>query len=140
MISDEEMLRRLPDIRIDHDNKEYYRGLLEQRLLLNRCARCATWHHPPKASCPKCWSWDVIPTEVSGVGEVFMFSFVNARSAVDDPAQPYPVATIALREEVRFTTTIVNCPKAELRIGMPVELTWIDEDGMPFPAFRPVPG
>jgi len=25
----------------------------------------------------------------------------------------------------------------DIAIGMPVELTWIDRDGVPFPAFRP---
>jgi len=140
MLSDEEVLERLPGIRIDHDNKAYYRGLLEHRLLLNRCSACGAWHHPPKPSCPKCWSWEVTPTEVEGRGQVYLFSFLNGQPAHDDPSQPFPVASIELAEGVRFTSTIVDCPKHELAIGLPVELTWIERDGMPFPAFRPSRG
>ncbi len=136
-ISDAELFERFPGIRIDHDNKEYYRGLLEHRLLLNRCEQCRTWHHPPRASCPECWSWNVVPTEISGKGTVYLFSFRNGTPAHGAPSEPYPVVNIELPEGVRFTTTVVDCPKADLKIGMAVELTWIEEDGMPFPAFRP---
>lgn len=136
-ISDEDMLARLPGIRIDHDNKAYYRGLLQHRLLLNRCKTCGTWHSPPRATCPKCWSWDLVPTEISGKGRVYLFSFRNGVPAHGNPSEPSAVAAIELPEGVRFTTTIVNCPKADIRIGMPVALVWVEEDGMPMPAFQP---
>jgi len=38
---------------------------------------------------------------------------------------------------LRFTSTVVDTPLAEIRIGLPVELAWIDRYGAPFPAFRP---
>ena len=138
-ISDEDMLARFPGVRIDHDNKAYYRGLLEHRLLVNRCSDCQTWHHPSRASCPKCWSWNVVPTEIGGRGTVYFFSFRNGTPAHKARAtdEPYPIVNVDLPEGVRFTTTLVDCPKADLKIGMAVELTWIEEDGMPFPAFRP---
>ena len=135
--SDSELLERFPGVRIDQDNRDYYQGLLEHRLLLNRCRDCGAWHYPAKASCPTCWSWAVEPTEVAGDGEVYLLSFLNTRQALDAPGQPYPVAAVELREGVRFTSTLVDCPKAQMRIGMPVTLAWAEEDGMPCPAFRP---
>jgi len=33
--------------------------------------------------------------------------------------------------------TVVDCSRDRLRIGLEVELTWIDRDGVPWPAFRP---
>jgi uncharacterized OB-fold protein len=111
-ISDAELVDRFPRYRVDHDTKGLYRGWLDRRLLLNRCADCGRWHHPPKPICPACWSTAVVPTEVSGRGTVE-------------------------QEALRFTSTVVECPVDELRIGMPVELTWLERDGAPFPAFRP---
>lgn len=35
-VSDAELLAALPDTLIDHDNKEFYRGWLEHRLVINR--------------------------------------------------------------------------------------------------------
>jgi hypothetical protein len=69
-ITDEELLARLPDLRVDHDNKELYRGWLQRELRLNRCGGCGTWHHPPRPVCPSCWSTEVVPTRVSGRGRV----------------------------------------------------------------------
>lgn len=139
-ISDEDLLARFPGVRIDHDNKAYYRGLLQQRLLFNHCVRCGHAHHPPKPSCPVCWSWEVEARQSTGKGEVYLFSFINARTAHGADSDPYPVAAVDLREGVRFTATVVNCPKDELVIGLPVQLTWIEEDGMPAPAFEPASG
>ncbi len=38
---------------------------------------------------------------------------------------------------LRVMTTIVDCPNEDIRIGMPVQLTWIDMNGVPTPVFRP---
>ena len=58
---------------------------------------------------------------------------------VDYSAGPHPVATVELVEQpaLRLTSTVVDCATDEIAIGMPVELTWIERDGVPFPAFRP---
>ena len=47
------------------------------------------------------------------------------------------MATVELDEGVRFTSTIVKCPLGEMRIGMPVQITWIDRYGVPYPVFEP---
>jgi hypothetical protein len=58
---------------------------------------------------------------------------------VDYRAGPHPVATVELVEQVglRFTSTVIGAPVSAIHIGMPVELTWIERDGAPFPAFQP---
>ncbi len=71
-IADEEVLRRFPRTRIDHDNKDFYKGWLQRRLLLNRCRDCGHWHHPPRPLCPQCWSTNVDATEVGGRGRVHL--------------------------------------------------------------------
>ena len=59
---------------------------------------------------------------------------------VDYAASPYPVAVVELEEQpgLRITSTVVRCDPSEVAIGMPVELAWIDRDGVPLPAFEPV--
>lgn len=44
---------------------------------------------------------------------------------------------LAEQDGLRFTGTIVGCAPRDVRIGMPVELTWIERGGSPYPAFRP---
>jgi uncharacterized OB-fold protein len=140
-ISDAELIDRFPRYRVDHDNKAFYRGLLERKLLVNRCADCGTWHHPPKPVCPACWSSALVPTEVSGRGTVHLLVLLHQGPSAPgvDYSAPYPVAAVELEEQpaLRFTTTIVDCPPDQLRIGLPVELAWTEREGAPFPVFRP---
>ena len=142
-VSDAELIERLPRQRIDHDNKEFYRGWLQHRLLINRCASCHQWHHPPKPVCPHCWSNDLQPTEVSGRGTVHLLMLLHQgppAPGVDYAKGPHPVATVALEEQpaLRLTSTVIDCPVDDLAIGMAVELAWIERDGAPFPVFRPL--
>src|SRR5688500_3908148 len=71
-VTDAELVERLPRVRIDQDNRQYYGGWLQRRLLINRCNACHQWHHPPKPVCPHCWSRDLQATEVTGRGTVHL--------------------------------------------------------------------
>ncbi|MGE0384660.1 MAG: Zn-ribbon domain-containing OB-fold protein [Gammaproteobacteria bacterium] len=138
---DEELLARFPDTRIDHDNKHFYAGWLQKKLLLNRCEDCGHWHTPPRPLCPKCWSFKVKPTEVSGRGTVHLLIRLHQGPPAPgvDYKTPHPVATVELPEQpgLRISSTVVNCAPQDIRIGMPVKLTWIDRYGAPYPVFEP---
>jgi uncharacterized protein len=139
--SDADVLERYPSTPIDLDSIEHYRGWLEKRLLLNRCAECGHWHHPPAPLCPKCWSSELVPTEVSGQGTIHLLILVHQGApapGLDYSAGPHPVATIELVEQdgLRFTSTVIGQAPGDLRIGQPVSLAWIDRGGAPYPVFR----
>jgi uncharacterized OB-fold protein len=142
-ISDQELLEAYPDTPIDHDTKEFYRGWLERRLLLNRCLDCGRWHNPPRPLCPDCWSRWVAPTEVSGRGVIHLLLFLHQGPPAPDVdySRPHPVATVELAEQegLRYTSTVVNCPPEEIKIGTPVRLTWIERWGAPYPVFETDP-
>ena len=141
-IDDAALVERFSYIRIDHDTKHLYRGWLEERLLINRCDDCARFHHPPKPICPSCWSSSLTPTEVSGRGVIHLTILLHQGPPapdVDYAKGPHPVVSIELEEQeaLRFTSTVIDCPLEDVRIGLPVELAWIDRFGAPFPVFRP---
>ncbi|MFO0690553.1 MAG: zinc ribbon domain-containing protein [Myxococcota bacterium] len=141
-VSDAALVERFPWVQVSHDNKHLFRGWLERRLLIQRCLDCRRFHHPPKPICPECWSGRVEPTEVSGRGVVHLAMFLRQGApapGVDYERSPHPVVTVELEEQpgLRFTSTVVDTPLDEIRIGLPVELVWIDRYGAPFPAFRP---
>jgi uncharacterized OB-fold protein len=55
--------------------------------------------------------------------------------------QPYAVALVDLDEGHRFMTNIVGCGPDDVRIGMPVQVTWEAlEDGRCLPLFEPADG
>jgi uncharacterized OB-fold protein len=141
-LSDTELVERFSYLNVDRDNAAYYRGWLAHELRMNRCADCGHWHHPPRPMCPACWSWNVVPTPVSGEGRVHLLMRLHQgppAPGVDYSAGPYPVVTVELAEQpaLRFTSTVVNCDPADIAIDMPVRLTWIERHGSPFPVFEP---
>ena len=143
-ISDEDLIARFPDTRIDLDTKFFYAGWLDHTLLINRCGDCGRWHQPPRPLCPQCWSFNVKPTAVSGRGSVHLLIKLHQGPPAPDVnyQQPHPVATVELDEQpgLRFTSTVIHCPLEKIRIGMRVELNWIERYGAPYPVFQPANG
>lgn len=140
--ADAELVERLAHLPVERDTAEHYRGYLRRELVLNRCADCGRWHHPMRPMCPACWSWNVLPTAVSGRGTVYLFIRLHQGPPADgvDYAQaPHPVVTVALEEQdgLRFTGTLLGCALEDIRIGMAVQLAWLERNGSPYPAFRP---
>jgi uncharacterized OB-fold protein len=140
-VSEDEVLRRFSEVRIDRDNIPHYVGLLQRRLLINRCMRCRTWHAPPRSICHNCWSRDVLAEEVSGEGVVALVTFLHQGPAMRGVTYrtPYPLVTVELAEQpaLRVTSTVVGCPLSMVKIGLAVTLTWIERGGRPSPAFQP---
>ena len=143
IISDDELLDRWPRVRIDRDNIEYYRGLVSQRLLINRCQQCRTWHNPPRAVCPRCWSKEISAEAVTGRGVIELLTFLHQgapRPGVDYAAG-HPVAGIGLLEQpgLRVTATILGSPREQVRLGAAVEVDWANYDGGQTLVFRLAP-
>lgn len=139
---DAQLVAQLAHLPVERDTAEHYRGYLRRELVMNRCGDCGRWHHPMRPMCPACWSCNVVLTPVSGRGTVHLFVVLHQgppADGVDYVTAPHPVVTIQLdaQEGLRFTGTMVECRLDAIRIGMRVELTWIDRQGSPYPAFRP---
>jgi len=84
---------------------------------------------------------DIEPREVSGDGTVHLLIHLHQGppAAGIDYSTPHPVAAVELDEQagLRYTSTVINHSPGELRIGLRVQLTWIERDGAPYPAFEP---
>jgi hypothetical protein len=138
--TDEELLESFPGARLDHVNKEFWRGLLSRQLRLNRCDDCGWWHHEPKPVCPRCWSKALVATPVSGHGTIHLLMLLHQGPPAEgvDYSTPHPVVTVELDEQegLRFTSTVVDVEPDRLRIGERVELAWIERMEHPHPVFR----
>ena len=119
------------------DDRCFWDGVAEGRLLLQRCADCDAIRHPPRPMCPRCRSleWDTV--EASGRGTVY--SFVMPRH----PQLPwfddgYIVALVELEEGTRLVTNLVDVMPEAVQIGMPVHVRFDEFDGgLVLPMFAP---
>ena len=144
-VDDAALVDRFPWVQITHDTKHHFRGWLDKKLLISRCDDCTRFHHPPKPVCPSCWSKKLTPTEVSGSGVVHLAMHLHQGApapGVDYAQGPHPVVAVDLEgtDGVRFSSTVIDLPVEQVVIGLPVELTWIERYGSPFPVFRPAAG
>jgi uncharacterized OB-fold protein len=139
-VTDEDLWALFRGYPLDHDSAAHYRGRLKRQLLINRCADCGIWHHPPRPICPVCLTDRVAPTPVSGRGTIFMAVFLHQGPPTEgvDFSTPYPVVTVELDEQpgLRFSSTLVGSPNDEIEIGRRVELDWVIRNGTPLPVFR----
>lgn len=124
---------------INLDNAFWFAAAREKRLVIQRCADCKTLRHPPGPACPACQSfdWDVLDAS----GEATLYSWVVAHHP-RHPAFDYPllIAVVELAEGTRLITNIVGATDADLSIGMPLALEWLDADmDLTLPVFRPLP-
>ncbi len=129
----DELLESFPRVRIDVDNATFYEGLLEHEVVINRCDDCGHWHQPPRPLCPKCWSWSLTPTEVSGEGTVALVTVLRQgpRRPGVDYSDGYAVVAVDLDEQrgLRLAGGVIGTPASEVRIGDRVKLLIRQDDG-----------
>jgi uncharacterized protein len=108
------------------------------RLVVQRCAGCGALRFPPRELCSACLSTAATWQEVSGRGEIFSYNVMHQIYHPGFAASvPYAVVSVKLAEGPKITSSVVDCPPAAIRIGMPVVVTFEEiAPGVVLPKFR----
>jgi uncharacterized protein len=124
---------------LTQDNRFFFDGAKEHKLLIQRCSNCGTLRHPPRPSCAKCQSFEWGTVTASGRGTIYSF-VVNHYPQV--PAFDYPlvVALVELEEGTRLVANVADITPDSVSIGMPVIAGFETfDDDLTLPVFRPDP-
>jgi uncharacterized protein len=113
---------------------ELYKAAEDGRLLIQRCQATGRHQWYPRAHSVHDIHADVEWVEASGRGEVYTFAVVG-RSPFDDVEAPYVFAIVELEEGVGMATNIVGVEPDEVRIGMPVRVTFQKRGDVSLPFF-----
>jgi uncharacterized protein len=126
-----------PHPALTQDNAFFFEGTQAGKLLIQRCASCATLRHPPRPACAVCGSFEWDTVESSRRATVFSFVVVH-HPQVPSFDYPLPIATVELEEGTRLVVDVIGASGDELAIGMPgtVELVAVDDE-LTLPMFRP---
>jgi len=100
-------------------SQPYWDACREGRLVVQRCADCATCVFIPQVRCTACQSDRLQWSECSGRGTVYSYTVVH-RAPRPQFTTPLTVAIIELEEGWHTLTNILDCPPREVTIGMPV--------------------
>ena len=122
----------------DPDDQYFWDGVAQNKLLLQRCASCGSLRQPPAPMCGDCNSLEWDTQESSGRGEVY--SWVYSHHPSEPDAQPRVVVLVELEEGVRLVSNLREVPHDAIRNGQPVEVFFVEEDGVKLPQFRPRSG
>lgn len=135
-MSEAKPFRILPQI--TPENEHYWKGGARGELTFLRC-ECGTWIHPPSPVCPSCLSRQLAPAAVSGRARLLTWT-VNHHRWIPGFEPPYVIAIVEIDEQpgLRVTTNLVKCTPEQLRMDMPVKVSFEErDDGVFLPLFEP---
>jgi uncharacterized OB-fold protein len=114
-----------PDARVVPDpvgrNAEFYAWCARGELRFQRCDDCATWRHPPRATCGRCGSTRASWVPASGRGRVWSWTVTHQAF---DPAfadeLPYAVVVVETDEGPRLVGNLRGIAVEALQLDLPV--------------------
>ena len=109
----------------------FWEGARKHELHIQRCQSCGTYIHLPRPVCRNCQSFDLRGEKVSGLGPLYSYTetFKPFHPFFVDRS-PYILATIALNEQpvLHLLSNLVDIQNADIKIGMPVQVTFEELD------------
>lgn len=127
-----------PQPGISDDNRFFWEGAKQGKLLIQRCTCCQSLRHPPGPVCPGCHSFDWDTVEASGRGSVYSFVVMHYPE-VPPFDTPNPIGLIELEEGTRLVAQLIGVAPGEIRIGQAVQVEFHTfDDDLVLPQFRPV--
>lgn len=121
------------------ETKPYWEACKRGELLLQRCDDCQGYQFYPRAICADCWSTNIRWVPSSGRGTVWSYTITyQNRTPGFAEELPYVVALVELEGGVKMFTNIVECKPADVKIGMPVQVTFVRATpDVTIPYFKP---
>jgi uncharacterized protein len=100
-------------------SRPHWDGCREGKLMVQRCAKCATYVFIPQPCCTHCQSTELEWVASAGRGRVYSFSVVH-RAPRPQFEVPYIVAVIELEEGWHMLSNVLECPVDEVVVDLPV--------------------
>jgi len=130
---------RRPMPGVSDDNRFFWEGAREGKLLIQRCKGCGELHHPPGPVCPSCHSFEWDTVQASGRGTVYSFVVMHYPE-VPPFDHPNPIGLIELEEGSRLIAQLVGIKPQDVQIGQKVQVEFnaFNDGELVLPQFRPV--
>ena len=121
----------------DDLDRPFWEACERGEFLLQRCPQSGRWHWPAVAD-PETGS-ELEWVTATGRGSIHTFTVIHKVFRQEFAKRvPYNVVVVELEEGPLFHSHLIECANDDLRVGMPVELVFVREDGGPnLPCFRP---
>jgi hypothetical protein len=119
--ADTNYLKPLPNV--SPDTEPYWDGLMQGRLLLQKCSGCGKLRNYPRPMCDACYSMESKWVEASGKGTIHSWTITHHAFNIGFKGElPYILVTVDLAEGVRLQAPLRNADARTLKIGAPVKV------------------
>jgi uncharacterized protein len=123
----------------DERSQPFFDGAKRGELMIQRCTACGASLAPGSRACTECLSEAIEWVPASGRATLFTFAVMHQKyhpGFFDE--LPYNITVVELAEGPRLNTNVVGIPNDQLRVGMPLVVTFADVgDSVVLPKFRP---
>ena len=133
-----EEIDQFPIPAITDEDQEFWKGVQEDKLLLQKCLDCNKLQYFPRPVCVNCFSMNLGWQECSGMGR--LYSFTSIHMPIHPAVKKYvketgihPIfAKIDLDEGVRIFSEIIASKPDEIKIGVRVKVYFEEARGTNF--------
>lgn len=134
------MTYQKPLPRPDADDKFFWDGCKEHKLLFQKCQKCGLVRWPPSIICSNCYSQDTEVIESTGKGRIYTYAIYHQAFHPGFKSEvPYMTALIELEEGPHFLSNVIDCEPSDVECDMPVEVVWENiTQEFSLPKFKPV--
>jgi len=124
----------------DELSAPFWNGARERRLVIQRCADCNYYNHPPRPFCDACLSQRLEFQAVSGRGSIYSYTVMHQRDVAGFEHEAPFINIVVELEEQPLLLMVANLPSSErerVRVGAPVEVVFEERgEGLIIPQFR----
>ena len=98
--------------------EQFYRNVLQGKLLAGKCKKCGKVHLPPRPLCDECFSNEFVWKEISQRGKLLTYTIIEVAPAQFQSMAPYAVGIVQLEDGVRIPGMIRGVALEQIKIGM----------------------
>lgn len=117
----------------------FWESINNHQAKIQECSDCGIMRFIPLEICPKCHSGVYQWAAISGRGSVYTYTIIHrAPTPAYQADAPYVIAHVTLEEGPRMIANMVGINPDDVKIGMPVHITYFHVgDGKSLFAFAP---
>ena len=125
---------------VTEENRPFWEGCQQGKLLLQQCSECHHYQFYPRLYCMHCNSGTLQWVEASRRGTIYSFTIIHQNKSPEfGHDTPYNVAIVQLDEGPRMLSNIVDIEMADLKVDLPVTVIFDQvNETIALPRFRPL--
>lgn len=124
----------------DETTLPFWEAAKHRQLVIQHCAACGYYNHPPRIICDVCLSQELRFEPVSGRGRIHTFTVMHQRDVLGFESEAPFINIVVELIEQPMLLMVSNLPisaRERVLIGAPVEVEFEDRgDGIILPQFR----